>query len=153
VAIWLSELVFTPKRQLAQHGRNEIGHNALFWGDSHVGQLYPLIQNMNASQNLSGKGIIFAVSGSCPPVERFKFGGGFHCDDFAHNAMLRALQDDIDTIFIGFATWFTVSGEQFDSLLQKGRCLSSLTKETYIRELIAGLTENIAALRVHARRL
>jgi hypothetical protein len=126
-------------------------HNAMFWGDSHVAQLYPLIQKINATTKVPA---IFAVSGSCPPVERLnEVAKGFHCDDFAHYAMLRALQDDIDTVFIGFVTWFTVSDEPIFCLSQKGRCLSSLTPDSEIRELIAGLSEDIAALRARGKKV
>jgi peptidoglycan/LPS O-acetylase OafA/YrhL len=76
----------------------------MFWGDSHVQQLYPLIRDAYEEGALHGHGAIFAIAAGCIPVEHFnRIDGGFHCDTFTHFALQRAGRDDIDTVFIGFA--------------------------------------------------
>ena len=86
----------------------EFGHssrNILFWGDSHIEQLYPLLQQIQPE--LQGEGIVFALSAGCPPSEPLNNSiPGYHCDKFNHFAMQRALSSDIDTVFIAFDPWW-----------------------------------------------
>ena len=76
----------------------------MFWGDSHVQQLYPLIQRIYDSGGLRDHGALFTVAPGCPPTEHMnRPEPGFHCDSFSHFAMMRSEEQDIDTVFIGFA--------------------------------------------------
>lgn len=92
---------------------SDTSHDVLFWGDSHVQQLLPLVKNMHAAGKLPAKGIIFAIEAGCPPTEHLNnVGKHFHCDTFARLAMNLAEQDGIGTVFIGFSTWWALRDYQ-----------------------------------------
>jgi hypothetical protein len=75
----------------------------MFWGDSHVQQLYPLVQEIYDGGGLRDHGVVFAIAAGCSPTEHMnRPTRGFHCDSFSHFAMIRAEEEDVDTVFIGF---------------------------------------------------
>jgi len=94
----------------------------MFIGDSHMQQLYPLLQAMDEGGKLRGHGTVFAISAGCVPAESInRTRRGFHCDAFNHFVNLRAAEEDIDTVFIGFsAGWVATPGEICHSI--NGSC-------------------------------
>jgi hypothetical protein len=83
-----------------------IGANAerkiLFWGDSLVEQLFPVVAHAYSLGHFSDHQIIFATSGGCQPtpsLERLDW--GFHCNQFNRHVANRALMSDVDTIVLG----------------------------------------------------
>ena len=78
----------------------------LFWGDSEVEQLFPLLSNMAKNDSLSGRKIIAVTSGGCLPVLGLnRVDAGFDCDGFNRRVIERALQPDIDTVVLGSAVY------------------------------------------------
>ena len=82
----------------------------MFWGDSHVEQLIPAVKSIYAKGGLNGQGVRFAIANGCLPSEHLNSIGGYHCDSFTKFAMTRAEERDIDTVFIGFNTWWALMG-------------------------------------------
>jgi peptidoglycan/LPS O-acetylase OafA/YrhL len=110
----------------------------MFWGDSHVQQLYPLIKKIYDRGDLQNRGVLLAVANGCPPTEHMNtIGAGYHCDSFAKFAMLRASEKDIDTVFMAFNTWWLVHEDVCPSI--DGRCVgrTSLdeTRSRFLKEL------------------
>jgi hypothetical protein len=98
----------------------------MFWGDSHVQQLYPLIKQMHDNGELHSRGVVLAIANGCPPAEHLNsMGKGYHCDSFASLAMQRAEQEDVDTVFMGFNTWWAVHEDVCASV--DGRCVGRLS--------------------------
>jgi peptidoglycan/LPS O-acetylase OafA/YrhL len=132
----------------------EFGHssrNILFWGDSHIEQLYPLLQQIQPE--LQGEGIVFALSAGCPPSEPLNNSiPGYHCDKFNHFAMQRALSSDIDTVFIAFDPWwywdFGVACAAVES-----RCVKLLSPEEVQSQVIQELSVRIPALKAKGKRV
>lgn len=78
----------------------------LFWGDSEVEQLFPLLSNLAHDGSLSGRKIIAVTSGGCLPVLGLnRVDAGFDCDAFNRRVIERAVQPDIDTVVLGGAVY------------------------------------------------
>lgn len=111
----------------------------LFWGDSHVQQLYPLVEKLYTEGSLGGHGAVFAIANGCiPSVNLNGLGRGPHCNAFANLVMRRALQEsDIDTVFIGFNTWWSIRRTVCRSVNDK--CIESISSadasRVFLREL------------------
>jgi SGNH domain (fused to AT3 domains) len=124
----------------------------MFWGDSHVQQLYPLMEKMHDSGELQGRGVVLAIENGCPPAEHLNdVGRGYHCDSFARFAMIRAEQEDVDTVFIGFNTWW--SSHQVICQSVDGRCVEKLSIEETRRRFLEELSEHIHKLRIAGKRV
>jgi len=118
----------------------------MFWGDSHVQQLYPLLAKLYEQGDLHNRGVLIAVANGCAPVERLNnIRTGYHCDSFAHFAMLRAEEKDIDTVFIGFSTWWYGYSSQCPSL--DGRCIQSISPAEVEQRFIQEFGEHLAKLK------
>lgn len=124
----------------------------MFWGDSHVQQLYPLIKRIHDDGGLGGRGVVFAVSTGCPPVEHMnREDGGFHCDSFTHFAMRRAEEEDVDTVFIGFAVRWSIHEELCPSV--DGKCVGTISLEETRRRFLGELSEHIRELKTRGKRV
>jgi hypothetical protein len=123
-------------------------NNILFWGDSQVQQLLPLVKKMHDDGKLLGKGAILAVEPGCPVAERMNsiVDTGYHCDQFAHFAAIRTRQDDIDTLFMGFSLWWTWAPDSV-CLTSDGRCLRKLTSREAFQYFLDELSLRIRELR------
>lgn len=78
----------------------------LFWGDSEVEQLFPLLSNLAENGSLSGRGIIAVTSGGCLPVLGLnRVDPGFDCNGFNRRVIERASQPDIVTVVLGSAVY------------------------------------------------
>jgi peptidoglycan/LPS O-acetylase OafA/YrhL len=124
-------------------------HNVLFWGDSHIQQLYPLIEKMYADNTLPYHGAVFVIAAGCPPTERMNNAHrGYHCDSFARFAMQRAEQGDIDTVFIAFSTWWAAQGIE-DAICPsvEGTCVATIPREEQLAGVVQELAEHVEMLR------
>jgi hypothetical protein len=122
----------------------------MYWGDSHVQQLYPLVKKIYDSGVLPDRAIVFAISNGCPPVQHLNRPlGDFHCDSFSRYALLRAEQPDIDTIFIAFAA---VPSSVFCTSVDD-HCLATLSPKESRRRVLEELTNNIQELKLHGKRV
>jgi hypothetical protein len=127
--------------------------NILFWGDSHVQQLYPLIKDLHESESLGDHGVIFAIANGCPPAEGLNNTRlGYHCDTFAHFAFLRAKQEDVDTAFIGFSPWWFLLKDSV-CLSLNGRCTRNISTEEALSQFVLELRGYIRDLRTRSKRV
>jgi peptidoglycan/LPS O-acetylase OafA/YrhL len=122
-------------------------HKIMFWGDSHVGQLFPAIEMLYNKGELQGRGVVMAIGNACLPDEQLNtVGEGYHCDAFSKFVMLRAQKEDIDTVFIGFSTWTTLKDGAV-CVSSDGRCVTVLSRDQVGRRIVADLPGEIRALR------
>lgn len=114
-------------------GKNIKG-KILFWGDSHVGMLFPAIKALFDSNNTEYE-VILGTSGGCLPVRNFnRIKSGYFCDRF--NAVLydKAMQDDIDIVVIG-SRWDYIGNKLSNEICQKDDCSNLLALETVKEKL------------------
>ena len=78
----------------------------LFWGDSQIEQLYPLLSAMARDGVPADSRLIAITSGGCPPVPGLNsIAPGFDCAGFNQRAFLRAQKPDIDTVVFASAPY------------------------------------------------
>src|SRR5262249_12420289 len=78
----------------------------LFWGDSQIEQLFPLLSSFAENGSLSGRKITAVTSGGCPQVIGLnRVDAGFDCDGFNRRVIARAMQPDVDAVVLGSAPW------------------------------------------------
>jgi hypothetical protein len=116
---------------------SESSQKIMFWGDSHVGQLYPVIQTIYNEGDLRDEGVLFAIADGCLPAERLELPidvGGAYCPSFSKFAMIRAEEEDIDAVFIGFNTefWEKIGRLFLQELAEHIRTLRGLGKRVII---------------------
>lgn len=130
-------------------------HKIMFWGDSHVEQLYPAIKQLYADGSLSKHGVVLAVENGCLPDQYVNNTGyGFHCDLIAKFAMMRAKQDDIDTVFIGFSTWWVARYDKYFCTATAGECQKVLlTSDDASNRFLADLSEEIRGLQSQGKQV
>jgi peptidoglycan/LPS O-acetylase OafA/YrhL len=122
----------------------------MFWGDSHVQQLYPLIQHIFDQGGLYGQNAIFAIDEGCALAEHLnRPDPGFHCDSFAKYAMARAEQSDVDVVFIGFAA----PPARILCPSINGRCIGNISTEEADSRLLQELSTYIHRLRTLGKRV
>ena len=123
----------------------------MFWGDSHVQQLYPLVRQMYDKGELQERGVVFTVAPGCSPSEQMnRPEPGYHCDAFSHFAMIRSEQEDIDAVFIGFAP------PDAQTLLCPSvddKCVGEISNQEMRKRLFEGLSGYIQQLRAHGKRV
>jgi peptidoglycan/LPS O-acetylase OafA/YrhL len=134
-----------------------LGPNAdkkiLFWGDSHVEQLYPAVKHLYDNGELQGHGAVFAIGNSCPPTEHLNVSEkNYHCDTFATLVMKRAEMDDVDTVFIGFSTWWAYSGNTICPSVN-GRCVNVVSPDEIRRLFLSELSSEIHRLSMDGKRV
>ncbi len=119
----------------------------MFWGDSHVGQFFPLIEALYADGELQGRGVVMANASGCLPDEQLNNAAeGYHCDAFSKFALQRAEKEDIDTVFIGFSAWTTLR-DHFACVASGGRCVMMLSRDEFRQHFLADLSDEIRTLR------
>jgi hypothetical protein len=125
----------------------------MFWGDSHVQQLYPVIKKLYDSGDLLDHGVLFSIADACPPTEHMNNSEqGYHCDSFAHLAMQRAEYSDVDTVFIGFNTWWSIRCRALCASVG-GKCIGTPTQEETRRRFLQDISEQVQALTVRGKRV
>jgi peptidoglycan/LPS O-acetylase OafA/YrhL len=126
---------------------SELPHKIMFWGDSHVEQLYPAIKKLYDRGELRDRGVIIAIGDACLPDEHLNIvGEGYHCDSFSKFAMLRAKSADVDTVIIGFSTWTTLKDGAV-CVPSDERCVKLVFRDQVARRIVADLPGEIRALR------
>ena len=124
----------------------------MFWGDSHVQQLYPLIKKMHDAGELQGRGVLLTASNGCTPAEHFnRIQKGFHCDAFAKFALMRAEQDDVDAVFLAFNTWWATHLDICPSV--DGTCVGKPSLEETRQLFVDELSDDIHSLRSLGKRV
>jgi peptidoglycan/LPS O-acetylase OafA/YrhL len=129
---------------------SQLSKKIMFWGDSHVQQLYPLVRKLHDRGELGNHGVVFAIAAGCPPTEHMN-GNGFHCDSFTHFALMRAEEEDIDTVFIGFTTWWSTHEWLCPSV--DGRCVGKISTQETRQRFLEELSEHIHQLRARKKRV
>jgi len=124
-----------------------LGPNAdrkiLFWGDSHVQQLYPIVKSLYDSGALQRRGAVFAIANSCMPVEHMNDPRkGFHCDTFSTLVKSRGEMSDIDSVFIGFNTWWSYNRNGICPSVN-GKCIPDASSSEIRRLFLSGLADDI----------
>jgi peptidoglycan/LPS O-acetylase OafA/YrhL len=122
----------------------------VFWGDSHIQQLYPLVRRIHDRGGLRDHGVVFAVANGCPPTEHLNY-AGFHCNSFTHFAMMRAEEEDVDTVFIGFSSFWSIEGGLCPSV--DDRCLGKISNEETRQRLFQELSDHIHELKLRGKRV
>lgn len=123
----------------------------MFWGDSHVQQLYPLIKKIHDDGRLHDHAVVFATASGCTPVEHVnRREPGFHCDAFNHFAMLRAEQEDVSIVFIGFSA--PTRGQSLCPWVD-GRCAADVSEVERRRLVLAELSDEIQTLEARGKRV
>jgi len=150
-ANWLTDVHKMADIQFCAVG-NQSSKKIMFWGDSHVGQLLPVVRTMYAGGDLKGEGALFAIEAGCLPAEHLNSLGGYHCDSFAKLAMARAEETDIDTVFIAFNTWWTTHGDAVCASVD-GRCTKTLSPEESGQLFLKDLADEVSALRSAGKRV
>jgi len=122
----------------------------MFLGDSHIQQLYPLITKLYNDDELENRGVVFAVENACLPAEHLNtIGKGYHCDAFTHFALTRAEAPDIDTVFIGFNTWFAIHRAVCPSV--DGTCVGNVSVDEARNRFLDELAAHIRELRMDGK--
>ena len=124
----------------------------MFWGDSHVQQLYPLVKRFYDGGEFGRRGVVMAVANGCPAIEHLNsIAQGYHCDSFAHFAMIRAQEEDVDTVFISFNTWWAVHEDLCPSV--DGTCVRSVSVEEASHLVLLELADQIQKLRAAGKNI
>ncbi len=128
-------------------------HKMLFWGDSHVQQIIPVVRKLHDAGELNGHGLVFAISAGCLPAEHLNHTEkGFYCDTFSTVAMSRARQQDIDTVYMGFSLEQPLQeGSLCPSV--EGRCVGRISKQEALRRFLEELSHRIGELKMLGKRV
>jgi peptidoglycan/LPS O-acetylase OafA/YrhL len=121
----------------------------LFWGDSKIEQLFPLLRTLAKDGSLPGRKIIAVTSGGCLPVLGLnRVDAGFDCDAFNRRVMERALQPDIETVVLGSAVY------AWSELCRtKGGCTNFNSPEEFFGYFYQGLHDELKQLAGFGKRL
>jgi len=137
------------------HVGSQSSQKIMFWGDSHVGQLYPAIQTMYNHGDFNNESALFAIADGCLPAQRLNTidsGGPAYCDSFSKFALIRAEEKDIDAVFIGFNTaWSYQDGIR--CAVVDGRCVKTLSSKETGRLFLDELSEQIRTLKNLGKRV
>ncbi len=119
----------------------------MFWGDSHVEQMFPAIRHLFNSGGLENRGVVLAAARGCFPDEHINsVGDGFHCEGLSRYSALRAQGQDVDLVVIGFSTWLT-RWDNTTCLSINERCVAPLSRNALQQRLLADLADEIRALK------
>jgi hypothetical protein len=125
----------------------------MFLGDSHVGQLFPVISKIYNDGDLKGRGVLVAIAQGCLPAENLNtVGGDYYCDTFSKFAIMRAEEKDVGTVFIGFNTeWSYHDGMR--CAVVDGRCTKTLSRAEVGQIFLTELADHIRVLRSLGKRV
>lgn len=125
----------------------------MFFGDSHIAQLYPLIQNLYAHGDLEGRSVVLASGSGCLPDEHLnRLEDGFHCDSFSKFAGMRAEEADVDAVVIGFST-FSFLGDDVMCAAANGKCRTPLSMGALRSNVLTDLAGEIRTLRSEGKKV
>jgi peptidoglycan/LPS O-acetylase OafA/YrhL len=125
----------------------------LFFGDSHLQQLYPAIKKIFNSPDFRDRSVVTAFAPACLPDEHInnRTANGYHCDSFAKFAMLRAQKEDIDSVFLGFSTWWENKEDDPFCLVVNEECVKALSRNELRRQFLTDLSDEIHLLKEHGK--
>jgi peptidoglycan/LPS O-acetylase OafA/YrhL len=124
----------------------ETAGKIMFWGDSHVGQLYPLIARLSSAGKLQPYAALLALSEGCLPAEHLNsMIAGYHCDSVTTYTMQRAQKPDIRVVYMGFNTWWSV--HEFLCQSVAGKCVREISTQEATARFLSELAERIRRLR------
>ena len=122
-------------------GRDKKG-KILFWGDSHIGMLFPAIKELFDTTNTKHQAIL-GTSGRCLPVRDFnRIENGYFCDRFNNLLFNKAMDDDIDIVVIG-SRWDYNGNRLRNVQCQKEDCSDVLSLDTVEKKLKTDIKELI----------
>lgn len=128
-----------------------VNRKIMFWGDSHAEQLYPAVQALYNSDLLQKHGFLFMIGSGCLPDDKLNNGDpGYHCDAFSKFAMIRAQQNDIDTVVLGFSTWLLIRERRACEAVN-GKCGEYLARRELVSRFLSDLSEEIRELKAHGK--
>jgi hypothetical protein len=117
-----------------------------------VQQLYPLIKQLRDSGKFGDLGVLMAIANGCAPAEHLNpIEKGYHCDAFSHFAKIRAEEADIDTVFVGFNTWWAVNKFLCPSV--DGQCVGTISVEEARRRVLQELAAFIQKLSTEGKKV
>ncbi len=131
----------------------KLQRKVLFFGDSHLQQLYPVIKEIFNSPGFGDRGVVTAFAPGCLPDEHIndRTTDGYHCDSFAKFAMMRAQQEDIDSVFLGFSTWWGNREDTPFCLTVNDKCAKALSRDELHRQFLTDLANEIRLLKNHGK--
>ena len=139
----MADILFCPIGDEPQH--------IMFWGDSHVHQLEPLVRSLYDGGQLGGRSALFAISAACPVALNLdRAADGFHCAAFTRLALQRALQKDVETVFFGFAAWFDLNDIGACEIV-RGTCGKPLPHQRADDLFLASLRDIVMQLKSHGK--
>jgi peptidoglycan/LPS O-acetylase OafA/YrhL len=149
---WKTELQSVNHLKFCSLG-SQPSHRIMFWGDSHVEQMYPAIKRLYGDGGSGNRGAILAIASACLPDENLNtVGDGYHCDAFSKYARIRAEEEDIDTVFLGFSTWLLIRDKRVCEVVDgTGKCGKLLLRNELIRRFEEDLSGAIRALKKHGK--
>lgn len=125
--------------------------NILFWGDSHVQELYPLLAEIQPA--LHGEGIVVAAAPGCTPTEHLNNSiPGYYCDAFNRFVLQRAMQGDIDTVFVAFYPWWDWEYGK-TCIAENSLCVRLLSQQEAGRRVMDEWTVEFRALKAKGKRV
>lgn len=106
----------------------------LFWGDSHIGMIFPTIKELHKNIN---KDILIGTSGGCLPVREFnRIENGYFCDRFNELLYKKASLSNIKIIIIG-SRWDYIGNKLKNNSQSLALETVSSKLESDIKELIS----------------
>lgn len=83
--------------------RGDTPRAVLFFGDSHMQQFLPRIEEVMRDRRAPLHTVVFQTHAGCAPIPGIER-TGFQCEQFVTNGLARAHQPDVETVVIG-ASW------------------------------------------------
>ena len=148
---WKTDVRSLSDVQICSFG-DDASKKIMFWGDSHVQQLYPVVEKEYKNDSLGGHGAIFAIENGCVPFEHLNEADkGYHCDRFASLAMRRAEEPDIETVFIAFNARWSIDSTL--CLSENWKCVRELSRSEIPGRVLDELSSEVRELHAHGKRV
>jgi len=126
-------------------------HKIMFWGDSHVEQLYPAIERLYSEKAFGDRGALFVIASGCLPDPYVNTNGElFYCDTLSRFALMRAQESDVDTVFIGFSS-FQLLQDNRVCLVKNGKCTISFSRDALRSRFLSDLSGEIRTLKTRGK--
>lgn len=139
----------TQLRKQGQHPQS-----VLFLGDSTIEQYYPRIDWLLTERSVQ-KSVVFAASGSCPPIPHVRDDHRPHCDGLVERALDYARDGGVDTVVIG-ANWiqyFEQYPENQYYFVDHGAHLALSGNAEGVRQSLASLQNMMGSLIAEGKRV
>ena len=126
--------------------------HVLFWGDSHVGHLYPALVSLVEAGQTHGNQVLLGVQEGCLPVRGLDNDLHERCDLFNDRMLVLAERQDIQTVVIASNWSYYFHADLYDRRsprvcrADRGGCDRFESAEAALAFAGAGLTEEARAL-------